>query len=157
MVYHRMSTDTANLKSSNFRVAIQGLGNITYNIQSATIPGVNMGVVDQYAQSEADYVIGGEKLVYNPWSMSFIVDEELSNFKAIKDWMERIVSKDDGAIIEASDVTLVIYNARNSKSVEMHMKNALPISLTDVNMDIVNEEVTMVATVTFEYDIYDII
>lgn len=153
-----MSTeDTANLKSSNFRVAIENLASVTYNIQQASIPGFNMGTVDQFAQQEADYVIGGEKLVYNPWSMTFIVDEKLTNFKAIKSWMERVVSTDSGAINEASDISLVIYDSRNQPSVEVHMKNALPISMSDIVMDIVNEEVTMICTATFEYDLYDII
>ena len=69
-----------------FRFTIAKLPTVEFFVQSANIPGINLGSAQQNTPLY-DIPIPGDKISYSPLDLSFIVDENLNNYKEIHDWL----------------------------------------------------------------------
>ena len=59
---------------------------VEFFIQSANLPGISLGNATQTTPLY-DIPIPGDKISYSPLDLSFIVDENLNNYKEIHDWL----------------------------------------------------------------------
>jgi len=69
-----------------FRFKITKLPLVEFFIQSANIPGISLGSAQQNTPLY-DIPIPGDKITYSSLDLSFIVDENLNNYKEIHDWL----------------------------------------------------------------------
>ncbi len=69
-----------------FRFKITKLPLVEFFIQSANIPGISLGSAQQTTPLY-DIPIPGDKITYSALDLSFIVDENLNNYKEIHDWL----------------------------------------------------------------------
>ena len=69
-----------------FRFKCTKLPTVEFFVQSANIPGVNLGSAQQNT-TLYDIPLPGDKLTFAALDMSFLVDENLNNYKEIHDWM----------------------------------------------------------------------
>ena len=69
-----------------FRFKITKLPLVEYFVQTANIPGITLGGATQPTPL-VDIPIPGDKITYASLDMSFLVDENLNNYKEIHDWM----------------------------------------------------------------------
>ena len=69
-----------------FRFKCTKLPLVEFFVQSATIPGINLGSAQQNT-TLYDIPLPGDKLTYAALDLSFIVDENLNNYKEIHDWL----------------------------------------------------------------------
>ena len=69
-----------------FRFKITKLPLVEYFVQTANIPGISLGGATQ-STPLVDIPIPGDKITYSALDMSFLVDENLNNYKEIHDWM----------------------------------------------------------------------
>ena len=69
-----------------FRFTITKLPTVEFFVQSANIPGINLGSAQQNTPLY-DIPIPGDKITYSSLDMSFLVDENLNNYKEIHDWL----------------------------------------------------------------------
>ena len=69
-----------------FRFKCTKLPLVEFFVQSANIPGISLGSAQQ-TTSLIDVPLPGDKVTFNSLDISFLVDENLNNFKEIHDWI----------------------------------------------------------------------
>ena len=69
-----------------FRFKMSKLPLVEFFVQSANLPGISLGNATQVTPLY-DIPIPGDKISYSPLDLSFIVDENLNNYKEIHDWI----------------------------------------------------------------------
>ena len=94
---------------TQWRLAFNRLPKTTWFCTAANIPGITLGEA-QYATPMTDMIVTGDKLTFETLNITFIVDEELQNYRELWDWIvgigspvshsqwETTLSKGDGAI-----------------------------------------------------------
>ena len=69
-----------------FRFKMTKLPNVEFFIQSANIPAITLGETSIETPLK-DIPIPGDKVTYSSLDVSFLVDENLNNYKEIHDWI----------------------------------------------------------------------
>ena len=69
-----------------FRFKCTKLPQVEFFCQKANIPGIRLGLADQKT-SLKDIPIPGDKITFSDLQISFLVDENLNNYKEIHDWI----------------------------------------------------------------------
>ena len=69
-----------------FRFKCTKLPLVEFFVQSANIPGISLGSAQQNTPL-IDVPLPGDKVTFSSLDMSFLVDENLNNFKEIHDWI----------------------------------------------------------------------
>ena len=69
-----------------FRFKIAKLPLVEFFIQSVNLPGITLGSAT-VVNPLLDYPVPGDKIVYQSLDISFLVDENLNNYKELHDWM----------------------------------------------------------------------
>ena len=94
---------------TQWRLAFNRLPKTTWFCTAANIPGITLGEA-QYATPMTDMIVTGDKLTFETLNITFIVDEELQNYRELWDWIvgmgspvnhsqwETTLSKGDGAV-----------------------------------------------------------
>ena len=77
-----------------FRFKMTKLPTVEFFVQSANIPGITLGETTLPTPLK-DISMPGEKITYQPLEVSFLVDENLNNYKEIHDWMTGIGFPED--------------------------------------------------------------
>ena len=94
---------------TQWRLAFNRLPKTTWFCTAANIPGISLGEA-QYPTPMTDINLTGDKLTFETLTITFIVDEELQNYRELWDWMvgigapknhdqwASILTKGDGAV-----------------------------------------------------------
>ena len=94
---------------TQWRLAFNRLPKTTWFCTAANIPGITLGEA-QYPTPMSDMFVTGDKLTFETLNITFLVDEELQNYRELWDWIvgigspvnhsqwETTLSKGDGAI-----------------------------------------------------------
>ena len=94
---------------TQWRLAFNRVPKTTWFCTAANIPGITLGEA-QYATPMSDVILSGDKLTFETLNITFLVDEELENYRELWDWIvgmgspvnhsqwETTLSKGDGAV-----------------------------------------------------------
>ena len=94
---------------TQWRLAFNRLPKTTWFCTTANIPGISLGEA-QYPTPMVDMFMTGDKLTFETLNITFLVDEELQNYRELWDWLvgmgspvshsqwETTLAKGDGAI-----------------------------------------------------------
>ena len=94
---------------TQWRLAFNRLPKTTWFCTAANIPGISLGEAS-YPTPMLDTFVTGDKLTFDTLNITFIVDEELQNYRELWDWIvgmgspvnhsqwETTLSKGDGAV-----------------------------------------------------------
>jgi len=77
-----------------FRFKMTKLPNVEFFVQSANIPSIALSELSMPTPLK-DISMPGEKITYQPLEVSFLVDENLNNYKEIHDWITGIGFPED--------------------------------------------------------------
>lgn len=166
-----MSELTANknfLSPLGFRFVLQRAPNLEFFCQEFTLPEISIEDVNQETPNLRLYR-PGTKLEYSPLNVEFIVDEDLSNYKEIQEWLfglgspqktqqfqnlkQQEVIGEPGGIV--SDGTLVVLTSNHNANIEIVFRNLFPISLSPLNFTTTSSDVDYIkATATFRYNAF---
>jgi len=148
-----------------FIVTIKRLPNVEFFTQRATIPGISASPVPRPTPFNRVYETPDE-LTYNNFDFSFIIDENMNNFLEVFNWMNGITAPKDFSQFKnlkdskegiISDITIIVLNSSKNSSIRIEFKNCFPISLSEVVLDTTQSDLVYPeATVTFQYDYYEI-
>ena len=168
-----------------FRFKCSKLPTVEFFCQTANIPGITLGqaTVDTPLKS---IPFPGDELTYQDLGISFLVDENLNNYKEIHDWLtglgapqnhnqfstlrdtgtdrfpgQTTNSPNNNAVPDGgtySDATLTILNSKNIAKVEIRFHNIFPTSLGSLSYDVQASDVNYLqASVDFSYMYYEIV
>lgn len=156
-----MAIQKSFLSPLGFQLTIQKIPNTVLNVTSANIPGIT--VEDGEVATPFKTLRYPDKVVYNDFVVRFKVDEDLSNYKEIFNWMneigrpEQFSSPNLNALFPgdlysnySSDGTLIILNSANKPNIEIRFKDLFPVVLSDLEFNAQDPDVTYIdATVSF--------
>ena len=154
------------LSPLEFELSIKRLPGVEFFLQRASIPNISSNPTETPSPFNRLYTTG-DKLTYGELSISFIIDESMSNYLEIYNWMEGYSSpqnfdqyknldgSDQGVF---SDITLLIKNSHKNPNIQVLYKDCFPTSLSDVQLDTTqNDIVYPEATVGFQYNYFKIV
>ena len=153
------------LSTGGFDIKIARLPNVEFFSQKLLLPGVTANAVETQTPLRAFYNVP-DHLRYADFDLSFIIDENMQNYREIYEWLKGIGTPDNLSQYDklnesqeglVSDVTVLLLNSHKNPNISFTFQNAFPIGLTPVSMDITSQDVVYAeATVTMRYDAFTI-
>lgn len=155
------------LEAKSIELVIDRLPHVTYFCTSASLPGISATAARQWSPF-TDIKHTGDKLVYQPLIVNFVVDEKMENWNEIFDWMVSYAHPDNFDQYKNPEVTqnnlyrsklsgakLLIPNNKYNTAHEFTFEDLFPIDISDTVFDTQISGVSnIVSTVTFEYTKY---
>ena len=159
----RQPTNTNQVGSTNFRFFLHRAPAVTYFCQSVTLPGIDVdGVEQETFFSSAKHP--GFKPTFGDFSIKFLIDEDLQNWREIHDWMKSYGGFEDfDGFTEPiadhfSDATLMITTSGMNANLEVTFKSCFPTSLGSIEFDSGVDDIEALTTdITFAFDSYSIV
>lgn len=96
-----------------------------------------------------------DKIEYGIFDMTFLIDEYLTNYKEIHDWMVGLVTEKDEGVRKERDMTLQILSSHNNVVAELQFVNAIPLNLSSLPFDVSSTDIIyLTANVSFQFDYF---
>lgn len=156
------STVTPNvnfLSPLGFRFLLNRAPNVQYFCQQATLPTITMVEINQ-TNPFVNIPRPGDKITYEPFTLRFRVDENMTNYLEIHDWIIGLGHPDDLSQYKNiaddnkmySDGSIMILTSNNNPSIRIAFQNLFPLSLSPLSFDTTQTDVEYLeAEVTFRY------
>jgi hypothetical protein len=145
---------------------------VSFFCTSARIPEISLGVAKQPSYLK-DIDVPGEKLTYGDLTLRFLVDEDMSNYMAIHNWLtglgfpettqdfkDFIINEDGIQDLQEqfSDGSLNILNSNYRVNAIVKFKDLFPVALTSLEFDTKATDIQyFTAEATFKYTVYNIL
>jgi len=160
------------LTRSNFDFRVNKLPNTTYFIQRIVLPGVSVGE-SITPNPFVDLKRTGDKVTFDPLTVTFLVDEDLNNYRELFDWITSLGFdqnfpqfanlKNDPNVPKTqigniyTDASLTILTSKSNPNIRVDFVEMFPTSLSELEFSATETgSDVQVATVTFSYTNYTI-
>jgi hypothetical protein len=155
--------DTTNtLLNTNFKFTLLRIPNVTFWCTSVNMPSVTIGSVE-VANKFVKHHVPGSSIDLDTLKVTFIVDEEFTNWNEIYKWMRGLVPFEDFSEIIAndrnyySDGTIHLLNSAKNPHRQITLKNMYPISLDGFELNSAYSDAEPITVnATFVYETFDI-
>lgn len=161
------------LSSNGFNFSIKKLPEVSYFCQEVALPGISLPTVD-VSSSLSNIPVAGEMVTFDELNIQFLVDESMSNYKAVYNWLiglgfpsdnieysNFINAQDTGysrLSREYSDATLQILSSSNQVSQTVKFIDIIPTSLSGMTFQSTNTDVTYIAgNATFRFTRFEFV
>jgi len=173
----RQPTNLDFASPSQFKFSLLKIPNVEYFTTGANIPSISFTGDAEMNTPLKSIAFMGDTMDFADLEITFLVNENLQNYREIHDWMIGIGFPQDNpqhakAVVEdaglkpnsgnlsnpstlMSDATLTILTNKNNPSLKVNFKNCFPTTLSGLtyNTQITDTE-QLTASVTFKYDLY---
>ena len=96
-----------------------------------------------------------DKIAFGAFEISYLIDEDLLNYKEIFDWIKSNVESNHTATNHVRDLTLTIMNSANNVTKQIKFVDAYPTTISSLPFDITTTDVEyLTAAVSFSYSYY---
>ena len=144
------------LNPSSFVMTLdsQTYSGTTFTIQTMFLPDVT--VTDAPLNfKQINVGRAGDKIEFGAFEISYLIDEDLFNYKEIFDWMKSNVETNHTSTNHVRDLTLTVMNSANNVTKQIKFVDAYPTSLSSLPFDITTTDVEyLTAVVSFSYSYY---
>ena len=137
-----------------FRFKCSKLPTVEFFCQTANIPGISIGTASMPTGLK-DIPIPGEKVAYQDLSISFLVDENLNNYKEIHDWIialgfpqnhtqfadlqaagaDRYPGSTSGAVVPETTIAVPLSEGGTYSDATLTVLNSKNIAVTEIRFD----------------------
>jgi len=164
----RKPTNTSLLQPTKFQLVFARIPNLTYFCQAANLPGLSLSEVPRNTPF-VDIYVPGEKVQYDTLNVTFLIDENMSGWFEIHDWIRGLTFPTDfqeyktlisqkvpfGAIY--SDCIMTINTNSNAPNKRIKFVDCFPTTLSSVIFSSQDSaEQTMTADVTFRFSYFNV-
>lgn len=169
--YDQQLTNRNFLSPIGFLFTLDKAKKASFLCQRAEIPTITLGDISIPTRGLVPIPVEGN-ISYGEFNIEFIVDEDLTNYMEIHNWMralgtpqdidERVVFKESNRTVQNqeyrySDGTLQILNNNNIANFDVVFKGLWPISLSTLAFDVTGSDNDFfTATTTFKYTLYEV-
>ena len=162
------------LSPIGFRFQLQRAPNVEYFCQAVTLPTISIGEIPQM-NAFVNIPRPGDKVTYGEFTMRFRIDEDMTNYLEIHDWIEALGHPEDlsqyktlnpmspEARTEAflsdvySDGSIIVLSSNNNANIRISFHNMFPLSLGAISFDTTITEIEYLeAEVSFAYRKFEI-
>lgn len=157
------------LSPLGYKLVIKKLPKTIFWLQTANIPSLSITPV-YHENPFVKIPFSGEHIDYGPFTMSFKVDEDLTNWRELHTWLRGLGfpdKYDEYANLKAqsrwegeglvSDMSLIILTNLKNPNIEVTFRDAFPINLGDVQFSTAQDDVIFVnCTAEFKFTLYDV-
>jgi hypothetical protein len=171
-VLTRQPTNTSLLQTTKYIFTMPRISNVQYFCQQAVLPGVSLPEMAR-PTSVVDLYVPGNKMVYNRFEVTFLVDGDLKSWTDIHDWMRQLTTPVDNAeyknlwnrdtiinsnqMAQYADGSLTIMSGLNNPKFRIKYQNMFPTSLSDIEFKSTGStDDVLTATASFRYDFFEI-
>ena len=164
---------------SQFRFNLLKLTNVEYFVTSVNVPGISFSGDASINTRFKSISFMGDTLDFADLEVSFLVNEDLSNYREIHDWMIGIgfpenteqfaaAVREDASLATPSggasgnpkslmtDATVTILTNKNNPKLRVNFKDVYPLSLSGLTYNTqISDTEQLTATATFKYNIYE--
>jgi len=154
-----LTTNINFLSPLGFRFLLNRAPNIEYFCQAATLPTISMVEANQ-PNPFVNVPRPGDRITYEPFTLTFRVDEEMKNYLEIHNWIIGLGHPDnfkqfddlnDGPGIY-SDGSMVVLSSNNNPAIRIAFEDMFPLSLSPLAFDVTQTDIEYLqAEVTFRY------
>lgn len=162
------------LSPNGYRFGIQKLPDLTYFAQQVNLPGISLGD-PEFANPFASVPIPGDRLTYDSLTLEFMVDENMTNYMAIYNWIvalgfpndylqyTNLTNQDDINTINElatnySDATLQILDNNNNPVKTVHFIDCFPTNIESLTFTSTSQDVNyLIGRVTLRFSYYEFI
>ena len=154
----QFSPSDQNPQSPNkYLLAIHKFPNTRFFIQEANIPGfaTNFTVIPTGAFS--NYHELGDKMVFNDFHVSLILDEQFSAFKEIYNWSYSAMTESRINFKPFSDMTVISLDNNSNSTNLFKLHFAFPAQMSDVSLSVKrNDDTPITLDLLFKYAYYTV-
>lgn len=163
------------LSPLGFKFTLNRAPKVAFFGNSANIPSMTLGVAVQTNYLK-DIDTPGDKIIFEDFSLRFLVDENLENYIEIYNWIRGLgypeslqeiydfqtsnpvfQQPDKSQMNLYSDGTLQVLTSKENPNFKVNFKDMWPYSLSTLQFDATSEDIQyFTADVTFKYTIYNI-
>lgn len=159
------------LSPIGFKFSLSKFPKVDFFCNSASIPEITLGTYSQPSYLKT-IDVPGEKLTYGDLDIRFLVDENMENYAAVRNWLtglgfpetpQQFIDKttDTDGIRDLEeqfcDGSLRILNSNYRDVAVVKFRDLFPVSLTSLNFDATESDVQyFTANASFRYTIYDL-
>jgi len=163
------------LSTGGFKFILNRIPKVSFFANQAEIPGISLGVSNQPTYLK-DIDIPGDKLEYEDFRLTFLVDENLENYMQIQKWIRGLGYPEslkeifdlqneppnvDNRVSELrniySDGSLIVLNSTYNPQFKVVFQDMFPYQLTSLQFNSGETDIEyFTAEVSFKYTIYNI-
>lgn len=165
-----MSTLTSNinyLQPTAFKLTIdrKKFGNIEYFAQTITHPSVSI-VPAELPYKRLNLHMAGDKLTFNELTATIILDENLSAYIEMYDWMKRLVEEPNQTRLlqgsnefpTAVDITVSVLSSKNNQVKQIRYIDCIPTDLGDINFEATTQDVQYLTfPISFRFSYFELV
>ena len=173
--YQRQIKNRNFLAPTGFKLVLNRSPKVAFFSNAANIPGITLGEAIQPTYLK-DIPTPGDKIVFDDFTVRFLVDEDLKNYMELQNWIrglgypesleeiydlqneERDITTKSSHMMDIySDGTLTVLGSSQNAIFKILFRDLWPYSLTTLQFDATDTDVNyFTAEVGFKYTIYNI-
>jgi hypothetical protein len=153
------------LSPLEFIVIVKRLPNVQFYTQRTIIPNISVAPIEYSTPFKPVYQTG-DRLQYSELNFTFILNEDMSNYIEIYDWMKgtsfpenfnqyKQLEESNNGI--KSDISIKILNSNKNPTIQVDYYDCFPTDLSEITLDTTQTDVVYPeATATFRYNYFAI-
>jgi hypothetical protein len=139
--------------SDGFRMVFHRAPNVSYFCQNFIMPSVTVQET-LVARPQNDAYYPGDKIQYEPLTVTMLVAENMENYMEVIDWLNRSV-KSLNSEDKYDDVTVYILSSKNNANAKVVFHNAFPTNIGSISFNVQDADISYAQVdVTFRYDYF---
>lgn len=141
------------------------------------LPGINMAGEPAQVTPFIDAPLPGDKMTYDPLTITFLIDEQMYSWTTIQDWIKGVTFPDNfnqyknlnlqqqlqlqqkitGGKPQYSDAMLTVFSNKNNPVLSISFIDVFPISLSPVEFSVAESATDIITgTASFKFTNYNI-
>lgn len=160
--------NTSLLQPTKYQLVFARMPHITYFCQTFNLPGLSMSEIVRNTPF-VDLYVYGDKVQYEPFDLTFMVDEDLRTWLEMHNWItgltfpkgfeqyRRLIkeNKDYGGTV--SDATMTVMSNKNMPNIRITFRDCFPTSVSSITFDYtMDASMTLTASASFRYNYFDV-
>ena len=158
-IFQDIPTNVNLLSPVGFRFSVEFIPMTNWFLTSVNLPGISLAEVP-HPTPLMQAAVPGNDLVFDPLSITFLVDEDLNNWRELYDWLIGIGFPNDYSEYKDqkqnrqiySDATLTILNSNMNPNYQILFRDLFPTNISEVALDSASADIEGIkATASFRY------
>lgn len=165
-----MSTLTPNinyLQPTAFKLTIdrKKFGNLEYFAQTISHPSVSIAPAD-LPYKRVNLHMAGDKLTFSELTATIILDENLSAYIEMYDWMRRLVEDPNQTRLlqgadefpTAVDITISVLSSKNNQVKQIRYIDCIPTDLGEISFEATTQDVQYITfPISFRFSYFELV